>query len=253
MLKPKCESLSKPTFTSHDNITTPGSMNGCTLKVELVNGSHNNSKIITKPVRNAQISVFRGLLKLMFSNIGLVLIVCLYSCLGAFMFKLLEQHAELQLCEQGKGVYMRKLDTLKDELIRYILYNITNVELAAINQFNGKNFTNSNSSTSNIDRSMVNNIDMLNEIESNQTLTTTAEMEIDEMLRKFRSDILLIDLKYKYNGQDCIENSRWKFFSSLLFSISAITTIGYGHVTPITWVIVFFLNSFFFLMVSCFF
>lgn len=39
------------------------------------------------------------IIKLMFSNVGLVLVVFLYSTVGALMFQLLEQHEELRLCE----------------------------------------------------------------------------------------------------------------------------------------------------------
>jgi hypothetical protein len=43
------------------------------------------------------------IIKLMFSNVGLVLAVFIYSTAGALMFKLLEQHEELRLCEEGNA------------------------------------------------------------------------------------------------------------------------------------------------------
>jgi hypothetical protein len=58
---------------------------------------------------------------------------------------------------------------------------------------------------------------------------------IDEMLVDFRNLVLSIEGTNKFSGQDCAENSRWNFYSSLLFTITIITTIGYGYIAPRTW------------------
>ena len=39
----------------------------------------------------------------------------------------------------------------------------------------------------------------------------------------------------RYTGQDCSTTSAWNFPSALLFTITVITTIGYGYVTPTSW------------------
>jgi hypothetical protein len=54
-------------------------------------------------------------------------------------------------------------------------------------------------------------------------------------LREFREHVIIIDSTYKYSGQNCTESSRWNFYSSLLFTITVISTIGYGYIAPVTW------------------
>ena len=46
-------------------------------------------------------SFFRSFLRFLGSNIGLVVLVALYSVGGAYLFNLLEQYIELQNCQQG--------------------------------------------------------------------------------------------------------------------------------------------------------
>ncbi len=42
---------------------------------------------------------FAKLTKVMFSSVGLVALVFVYSTVGAFMFQILEQHEEIRMCE----------------------------------------------------------------------------------------------------------------------------------------------------------
>lgn len=54
----------------------------------------------TRATKKSQSSLFcNQIVKLLFSNVGLVLVVFLYSTFGALMFQLLEQHEEFRLCE----------------------------------------------------------------------------------------------------------------------------------------------------------
>ena len=50
-------------------------------------------------------SFFRSFIRFLFSNLGLVFLVCAYSIGGAFLFQLLEQYIELQNCQQGSCKY----------------------------------------------------------------------------------------------------------------------------------------------------
>lgn len=52
-----------------------------------------------KQPKSYTILICTKILKLMFSNVGLILVVFLYSTFGALMFQLLEQHEERRLCE----------------------------------------------------------------------------------------------------------------------------------------------------------
>lgn len=58
---------------------------------------------------------------------------------------------------------------------------------------------------------------------------------INQCLTDFRKKIIDIEAETKYSGQNCTTHSRWNFFSSLLFTITVISTVGYGYVAPITW------------------
>ena len=170
-----------------------------------------DSKTVISLEKSNKESLLKLTMKLTFSNFGLVLTVVIYACLGALMFQLLEQHEELRLCEEGKNKYMKELYDLKEDLFRYVLYNVTSIEISGLD-----------------DAQSLNN-------QSSEFLGNP-EAVIDEKLRDFRNLIFFVENKYKYVGLNCTENSKWKFFSALLFSITIITTIGYGHVTPTTWV-----------------
>ena len=69
----------------------------------------------------------------------------------------------------------------------------------------------------------------------NNIINTTLYSGIDEILIGFRNKILQIEIETEYVGQDCTLDSKWHFFSALLFTITLISTVGYGHVAPITW------------------
>jgi hypothetical protein len=78
--------------------------------------------------------------------------------------------------------------------------------------------------------------DQLNEFALNGTaLYAQKYNDIDRMLMDFRDIILEIQLNTSYFGQDCKKNTKWSFSSSLLFTITIISTIGYGFIAPLTW------------------
>jgi hypothetical protein len=188
--------------------------NNISLSDTKIESDGTNKNAVVSMVTNEtkrNLSLFKLMMKFTFSNFGLVLVVCIYACLGALMFQLLEQHEELRMCEEGRGKYMKELFDLKDNLFRYVLYNVTSVEMGSSNTR-----LNFDEEERNITLKSSNYV---NEKES-------PEEYIDNMLRNFRTAILEIEYKYKYFGKDCVENSKWKFFSSLLFTITAITTIG---------------------------
>ncbi len=54
-------------------------------------------------------------------------------------------------------------------------------------------------------------------------------------LENFTNDIYDRESNFRYAGQDCITGTKWSFPSALLFTITIITSIGYGHVTPVSW------------------
>ena len=67
----------------------------------------------------------KQLMKFVFSHIGLVLIILIWSLLGGFLFRLLETYNEKIDCIEGKGEDDKKLVNLATDLLTYIQFNIT--------------------------------------------------------------------------------------------------------------------------------
>ncbi len=65
--------------------------------------------------------------------------------------------------------------------------------------------------------------------------TTVMYGQIVDYLQTFQAGIYERRDDYRYTGQNCSNSSLWNFPSNLLFTITVITTIGYGYVTPVSW------------------
>ncbi len=57
---------------------------------------------------------------------------------------------------------------------------------------------------------------------------------LDEMISDITSFVLGNYGTYKWYGQsDCTDMSMWQIMSALLFALTVVTSIGYGHVFPV--------------------
>ncbi|KAK3083425.1 hypothetical protein FSP39_022314 [Pinctada imbricata] len=59
-------------------------------------------------------------------------------------------------------------------------------------------------------------------------------LEADRVMRAFQADIYRATKDLGWDGKDGEEDAQWSFAGSLLYSITVITTIGYGHIAPKT-------------------
>ncbi|RNA30940.1 T family of potassium channels 7-like [Brachionus plicatilis] len=134
-----------------------------------------------------------------FARLSLLVMVGIYAVAGAFLFRLLEEHKEAKDCHEGRGVELANIVNLKSNLLTYIQYNISSVST-----------------------------------ETNKDNETVANTKIESWLSDFRDQVFEIRSTYSYSGQDCTTSSKWSFPRSLLFVMTIFTTIGYGHIAPVT-------------------
>lgn len=149
----------------------------------------------------------KGMLKFLMTNIGLIILVILYVIGGAFLFQLLEQHNSIQNCQEGEGESESLVTEYKMKLYSYIRLNVDFDPWLPSNNITNK---------TKVGPAVYNPV-------------------IDEMLTTFRTKVLQIRTNYTYYGQDCVQNNLWNYQSAILFALTVVTTIGYGHVAPSTW------------------
>lgn len=165
-----------------------------------------NSNDDEEPKKN-----FKPVIRFLVTNIGMIVFVILYILGGAFLFQLLEQHNEIQNCQEGEGEMSNLIIAYRTQLFNYIHFNVTLDPWLPVSNTSGA------TAVTGLDGPDVHN------------------PKLYGMLQNFRADILLTRSSYSYYGQDCIVNSLWNFESAILFAVTVVTTIGYGHVTPKTW------------------
>ncbi|XP_050402823.1 TWiK family of potassium channels protein 7 [Patella vulgata] len=135
--------------------------------------------------------------KFLFSHIGLCGMVILYCVAGGFIFEHLEKNNEQQICYESRSEY----NPMENKTIESIL-----------KIFNDYGFP----------------------TENNRALM---EVQVKSVLETFRNNTLAIG----YDGRDCGAYGRtggpiysWSWAGSLMFSVTVISTIGYGHIAPKT-------------------
>lgn len=151
---------------------------------------------------------FKMLLSFLVSYFGMVGLVIVYACGGAYLFQILEQQNEIQNCQLGEGEWNNLRIDYRTDLFNYIYFNTTpNPWLP-------------------VDNSTI--IPSLNYPKDGPAQYNPILMQ---KLTDLRKEILYIYNNYTYSGQDCESQSLWTYLSALLFTVNTIAVIGYGHVT----------------------
>ena len=144
--------------------------------------------------------------------------------------------------EEGSGIFNKELKSLREKLKLVITYNISLEDLDPNYSKNKSNITYTNNlfETTTSRNEYSNNFDYA--INNAMNLTRSSNNSIKEpyysiniLLEQFRDEIIEISYNYRYSGRECSEDSKWTFFSSLLFTITLMSTVGFGHVAPQTW------------------
>ena len=81
---------------------------------------------------NDKTSVFKTIMKVAFSHIGLSTLVILYSMLGGFLFELLEEQNEIWACKEARQEY----DDMENEtLFRYSTCKTSKIQTSIFRNF----------------------------------------------------------------------------------------------------------------------
>lgn len=151
--------------------------------------------------QKAKKDAIKKMAKFVATHVFMITLVVIYAVAGAFLFKLLESHQEALDCSDGYGSELSGIINLRTQLVNYIQNNVTT------------------SSTGDGDK-------------DNQT---TAYNNIDGWLSDLATLITGLKGSNRYTGQDCNSQLKWSSFPQLMLFVTTImTTIGYGHIAPVT-------------------
>ncbi|RUS81677.1 hypothetical protein EGW08_010539 [Elysia chlorotica] len=144
-------------------------------------------------------SCCKMIMKFLFSHIGLCAMVILYCVAGGFIFEHLEKNNEEQICYESRSEY-QPMENKTIESTLKIFYDL------------GGAITTKSS------RELM-------------------EIQLRSVLETFRNNTLAIG----YDGRSCDlygkpagPNYEWSWAGGLMFSVTVISTIGYGHIAPKT-------------------
>ena len=176
--------------------------------------------------------------------------------------------SKLNVCDkpEGKGKFLKELKQCRENILLYVIYNsstnnqqpvsgINNASNSMLNQPSlrvTRSATDDQLSTANYSlesfwatmstRVMPNNApastgptNTNTDHNNNNNNNNEPYPYINSLLADFRRKIIEIQDNTSFYGQDCVIDSKWSLFSAILFTITTISTVGYGFIAPLTW------------------
>nr|CDS32258.1 twik family of potassium channels [Hymenolepis microstoma] len=188
-------------------------------------------------------------LAFLFSQIGLSILVIGYTIFGGMLFRAVEYEHEQQMKIAGKALRLQLADEFSNSILRELRYYISPQE-----SLSGKYYEPQVVVKGNEDADKRSRVLRVNESirirpkrqagsqKGNNYSRTKCLKDIAELLQyKTRQELHIILRKLVnkmkdtgWNGEDSMEDSKWSLEGAILFAVTVITTIGYGHAVPKT-------------------
>lgn len=154
-------------------------------------------------------SKFKKGLAFFIINFGMTGMVLVYAVVGAFLFKTIEQAAATEDCQTRQGNSLNILNEYRVKIFNYLSYNVT------FNPVISSSFY------------------------GNETIMKDGPEMYNPVIHNWLKDMRTLIMEKPFNGEYkddyCQSVDHWEFLNSLLFTLTILTSIGYGHITLKSW------------------
>ena len=149
-----------------------------------------------------------------------LLLVFGYIVGGGFLFQLIENTMSIKQCQVGQNNYEIVRAEHAQELYSYIHIYVTPIKREMLSISRNQN----NGSLSAIKFKKL-----------YDDFYSSYNKYIEDNLRSFARKVNHLHQDFSYRGQDCLSTPHWIITNSFLYALTIVTTIGYGHLTTVTW------------------
>jgi hypothetical protein len=140
--------------------------------------------------------------------------------IGAYLFQILEQHVSIEACQQAASAQEQAIEDLAIYIFNYVMLNATYWQ---------------DTTYSHVDTSNGSAL-LMQAVDDRLSFYRAYNTDMTTKLIEFRTSVVnaASDRASRYAGQDCEANNFWVTESSLLFTLSILTTIGYFYSYKLT-------------------
>ncbi|VDO04856.1 unnamed protein product [Rodentolepis nana] len=192
---------------------------------------------------------FKRFLAFLFSQIGLSILVIGYTIFGGMLFRAVEFEHEQQMKIAGKALRLQLADEFSNSILRELRYYISPQDSLSGKYYEPLVVVKENEDPNKHSRVLKSNESIGNRpkrraggLKDNNYSRTKCLKDIAELLQyKTRQELHIILRKLVnkmkdtgWNGEDSMEDCKWSLEGAILFAVTVITTIGYGHAVPKT-------------------